>query len=87
MKSYLEIKIKEDTLAVHRATKDHLTSHRELKGGNEGKGMGIRATRIFQKHNFICKYRDELMLKAEAQQRKESSVQDSISLENKSKKL
>lgn len=56
----------------------------------EGKGMGIRATKKFNKHEFICEYHGELISKLEAQQREESSDHDSCYMyffEYKSKKL
>ena len=37
----------------------------------EGKGMGIKATKKFNKHVFICEYCGELISKLEAQQREE----------------
>ena len=55
-----------------------------------GKGMGIRATKKFDKHEFICEYRGELISKHEAQLREESSDHDGCYMyffEYKSKKL
>ena len=56
----------------------------------EGKGMGIKATKKFDKHEFICEYRGELISKHEAQRREESSEYDSCYMyffEHKLKKL
>jgi SET domain-containing protein len=56
----------------------------------EGKGMGIRATKKFDKHEFICEYRGELISNHEAQCREESSDHNGCYMyffEYKSKKL